>query len=140
MHIFQYLCVMCNKGLSFFHHLIKRIVHQFWIFNIFFIPLEKKHFLWKVHLDKTTLTQNNWEIRVLKVSLTEYCYIYYIARTDFEHNISQLFRVSVVLSRWTFHKKCFFCWGKKKMLYIQNWWTIPLMYLYLYHYMYNVCM
>ena len=41
---------------------------------------------------------------------------------------SQLFRVRVVLSRWTFHKKCFFRWGTKKMLYIQNWWTIPLMY------------
>ena len=27
---------------------------------------------------------------------------------------SQLFRVRVVLSRWTFHKKCFFCWGTKK--------------------------
>ena len=39
---------------------------------------------------------------------------------------SQLFRVRVVLSRWTFHKKCFFRWGTKKMLYIQNWWTIPL--------------
>ena len=39
---------------------------------------------------------------------------------------SQLFRVRVVLSRWTFYKKCFFRWGTKKMLYIQNWWTIPL--------------
>ena len=39
---------------------------------------------------------------------------------------SQLFRVRVVLSRWTFHKKCFSRWGTKKMLYIQNWWTIPL--------------
>ena len=39
---------------------------------------------------------------------------------------SQLFRVRMVLSRWTFYKKCFFRWGTKKMLYIQNWWTIPL--------------
>ena len=28
--------------------------------------------------------------------------------------------------RWTFHKICFFCWDTKKMLNIQNWWTIPL--------------
>ena len=38
---------------------------------------QEKHFLWRVHLDKTTLTRNNWENRVLKVSRTEYCYIYY---------------------------------------------------------------
>ena len=30
------------------------------------------------------------------------------------------------LSRWTFHKKCFFRWDTKKMLCIQNQWTIPL--------------
>ena len=53
-------------------------------------------------------------------------YIMYITRTDFEHHFSQLFRVRVVLSRWTFYKKCFFCWGMNKMLFIQNWWTIPL--------------
>ena len=46
------------------------------------MPQQKKHFLWKVHLDKTTLTRNNWENRVLKVSPTEYCYIYYVYNTD----------------------------------------------------------
>ena len=40
-------------------------------------------------------------------------YIIYISRTDFEHIFSQLFRL-VVLSRWTFYKKCFFCWDTKK--------------------------
>ena len=39
---------------------------------------------------------------------------------------SQLFRVRVVYSRWTFYKKCFFVGARKKMLYIQNLWTIPL--------------
>ena len=39
---------------------------------------------------------------------------------------SQSFRVRNVFSRWTFYKKCFFCWDTKKMSYIQNWWTIPL--------------
>ena len=65
---------------------------------------------------------------MLKVSPIEYCYIYYIniTRTDVEHHFSQLYRVRFVLSRWTFYRKCFFCWGTKKMLYIQNWWTIPL--------------
>ena len=53
-------------------------------------------------------------------------YYIYITRTDFEHHFSQLFRIRVVLSRCTFYKKCFFCWGTKKMLLIQNWWTIPL--------------
>ena len=27
---------------------------------------------------------------------------------------------------WPLIKKCFFCWDTKKMLYFQNWWTIPL--------------
>ena len=58
------------------------IVHQFWIYKIFFVSQQKKHFLWKVHLDETTLTRNNWENRVLKVSPTEYCYIYNIYNTD----------------------------------------------------------
>ena len=54
-----------------------------------------------------------------------YILLLYITWTDFEHNFYQLFRVRVVLSRWTFYKKCFFCWDTKKMLYIQNWLTIP---------------
>ena len=52
-------------------------------------------------------------------------YIIYITRTDFEHYFSQLFWVRVVLSRWTFYKKCLFRWDTKKVLYLQNWWTIP---------------
>ena len=39
---------------------------------------QKKHFLWKVHLDEITLKQNNWENSVLKVSPTEYFYVYCI--------------------------------------------------------------
>ena len=53
-------------------------------------------------------------------------YIIYITPTDFEHHSSQILRVRVVLSRWTFYKKGFFRWDTKKMLYIQNWCTIPL--------------
>ena len=61
---------------------LKGIAHQFWIYNIFFVNQQKKHFLWKVYLNKTTLTRNNWENRVLKVSPIEYCCIYYIYNTD----------------------------------------------------------
>ena len=37
-----------------------------------------------------------------------------ITRTDFEHHFSQLFRVRVVLTRWTFYKKIFFLLGHEK--------------------------
>ena len=59
---------------------------------------------------------------MLKVSPTEYFYIYimYIVRTDFEHHLSQLFRIRIVLSRFTFHKKCFFRWDtKNKVIYLK---------------------
>ena len=55
----------------------KGIVHQFWIYKVFFVSQQKKWFLWKVHLDKTTLTRNNWEKWCSK-----YCYVYYIYNTD----------------------------------------------------------
>ena len=41
-------------------------------------------------------------------------YIIYITRTDYEHHFSQLSRVRVVLSRWTFHKKKFLSLGLEK--------------------------
>ena len=41
------------------------------------------------------------------VRLSTVIYTIYITRPEIEHHFSQLFRVSVVLSRWTFHKKCF---------------------------------
>ena len=62
--------------------MFKGIVHQFWIYNIFFVPHRKKHFLWKVHLDKTTLTQNNSENRVLKVSPFYIYNVYNSTRSD----------------------------------------------------------
>ena len=49
----------------------------------------------------------------------------YITRTDFKHHFSQLFLVRVILSRWTFHEVCFFCWDTKENLYNQNWRAIP---------------
>ena len=59
------------------------------------------------------------------VRLSTVIYILYITPTDFEHHFSQLFRVRVVLSKWTFYKKCFF-WDTKKICYSQKWWAIPL--------------
>ena len=53
---------------SLFVHLVldfRVIVHQFWIYKMCFVFQQKKHYLYKVHLDKTTLTRNNWENRVL---------------------------------------------------------------------------
>ena len=66
---------------------IKGIVHQFWIYNIFFVPYRKKHFLWKVHLDKTTLTRNNWEKKgcTKSVRVIYIIYIIVLGRTDFVH-------------------------------------------------------
>ena len=61
---------------------LEGIVYQFWMNNIFVVSQQKKHFLWKVYLDETTLTQNNGENRVLKVSPTKFCYIYYIYNTE----------------------------------------------------------
>ena len=87
------------------------------IFNRRFIS--KKH-LWLEVIDKIGCSKS------VRPSTVIYIIYIYITRTDFEHNFNQLFRVRVVLSRWTFHEKCFFCWDTKKMLYIQNWWTIPL--------------
>ena len=54
-------------------------------------------------------------------------YILYITRTDFEHHFSQLFFYeSVLFYRDELPIKMFLSLGTKKMLYIQNWWTIPL--------------
>ena len=64
------------------HTQLKGIVHQFWIYKKNFRVSTKTAFFIEVHLDKTTLTRNDWENRVLKVSPSEYCYIYYIYKTD----------------------------------------------------------
>ena len=56
--------------------LIKGIFHQFWIYRIFFVSQQKKHFLWKVFSIKQLLTWNNWEklcsksVPVIIISIT----------------------------------------------------------------------
>ena len=85
---------------------LKGLFTNFEYITFFFVSKQKKHFLCKVHVSKRTLTRNNLEKRVLKVSPTKYFYVYlYITRTDFEQHISQLFRVRFVLSRWNFCEK-----------------------------------
>jgi len=89
---------------------LKGIVRQFWIYNILFVSQLKKHFLRRVHLDKTTLTRIIGKIgctKSVRPSTVIYIIIY-ITRTDFAHHFSLLFRVRVVLSRWTFWKNIFF--------------------------------
>ena len=79
--LFSVLCLvtMFIRAVAVF----KGIVHQFWIYNIFFVPQRKKHFLWKVHLDKTTLTRNNWEKWCSKSVRVIYIYnIYNSTRSD----------------------------------------------------------
>ena len=79
-----------------------------------FLNKKKQFFLWKVHLNKTILTRNNWENRSKSVRPSTVIYTIYITRTDFEHHFSQLFRIRVVLSRWTFHKYVSFGGTRKK--------------------------
>ena len=105
--------------------LLKGIVHQFSIYNIFSC-LNKRIIFYK----RSILIKQLWQEILEKIGCSKPVRpstVIYITRTDFELYFSQLLRVRVVLSRWTFYKKCFFWWGTKKMLYIQNWWTIPLM-------------
>ena len=78
--------------------------------NIFYKRSISIKLLWLEIIEKRGCTKS--------VRPSTIIYIIYITRTDFEHHFSQLFRVRVVLSRWTFHKKCFLWWGTKKMLYI----------------------
>ena len=99
-----------------FLRVLKGIVHQFWIYNICFVALPKKHFLWKVHLAKTTLTRNNWEKRVHKVTPTEDYYIYYIYNTDW---LCAPFFLNYFESEWFYRDEPFikyvsFGWARKK--------------------------
>ena len=102
-----------TQGKCYIFKIAEGIVHQFWIYNIFFVSQQKKHFLWKVHLDEIPLTRNNGENRVLKVSPTEYCYIYrrtlstiflnYFASQLFYRDGPFIINVSFVETR----KKCY---------------------------------
>ena len=97
---------------------LKGIVHRFWMNNIFIVPQREKHFSWKVHLDKTTLTQNNRE----KWCSRSVCVIYItvIGQTDFELPIFSVISSQSCFIEMELLQKCFFCWGTIKMLYIQN--------------------
>ena len=94
----------------------------------FFSWLNKRNIFYERSTSiKTTLTRNNWENRMLSQSDgVLFCYIIHIniKRTDFEHPI-----FSFISSQSCFlemDKKFLFCWDTTKMLYSQNWWTIPL--------------
>ena len=102
---------ICRKTYSSYIK-FKETVHQFWIYNIFLVPQQKKHFCKRSILIKQLWLEIIEKILCLKAVRVIYIiYITVLGRTDFEHNFSQLFRV--VLTRWTFHKKCFYCWDRK---------------------------
>ena len=111
------------------HHYIKGIVHQFWIYNIFNVAQQKKHFLLKIHLDKTTLTWNNWEKWGSK-SVREY--IHNLCNSTWSDWLwapcfLNYFESELFNRDGPFLKNVFFLLRHKKMFYIQNWWTISLM-------------
>ena len=60
-------------------------------FITFFVSQQKKHFSWKVYLDKPTLTRNNWENCCSKsVRVIYTIYITVLGRIDFEHPIFRI--------------------------------------------------
>ena len=67
------------------------------------------------------MNRNNLENRVLKVSPTEYCFIYiiYITRTDFEHQFLNYFESELLYRDGTFIKNVSFV-ETQKTSYIQN--------------------
>ena len=80
--------------------LLKRIVYQFWIYNIFSC-LNKRYIFYKMFITIKQLWLKITEKKRCSKSfrLSTVIYIIFITRTDFEHHFSQLFRVRIVLSR-----------------------------------------
>ena len=72
------------------------IVHQFWVYSVFSC-LNKRNIFYK----RFILIKQLW-LEII------------------EHHFSKLFQFRVVLSRWSFYKKCFFRWDTRNLLYIQN--------------------
>jgi len=78
--------------------------------NIFYKRSISIKQLWLKIIEKIGCSKSAW--------LSNAIYALYIIY-NFEHNFTKLFRVRVVTSRWTLHKKGFFCWDTEKVLYIQ---------------------
>ena len=99
-------------------------------YTTFFPCLIRITIIYERSISIKQLWLENLRKMVLKVS-PYYTYVYiiyiivYLVGLTLSTLFSQLLRVKDVLSRWTFHKKCSFCWPTKKRLYIQNWWAIP---------------
>ena len=53
-------------------------------------------------------------------------YIIVLDWTDFVHPFFSIISSQSGFIEMNLYKKYFFRWGRRKMLYIQNWWTIPL--------------
>ena len=78
---YYYLNVMHTRCIQLGILTLKGLFTNFEYIKNFSCPTERNIFYEKVHLDKTTLTRNNWENRVHKVSPTEYYHIYYSYNT-----------------------------------------------------------
>ena len=103
--VFFHFWFLLLLNFFFFHYTamtsFKGNVHQFWIYNIFFVSQQKKYFSWTVHHDKTTLTRNNCEKWCSK-SVRVIYNTYNSTRLDWLWSLSlfsQLFRVWVISSR-----------------------------------------
>ena len=104
----------------FFFLSYRRLYINFVIYNILLRDNKRSTILWKVHLEKTTLTRSNWEkgsVKSIQPSTDIlYYYIIYKTQIDFADLCSQLL-VRVVFSRWAFHNKCYiFKIGEQSLL------------------------
>ena len=74
-------------------NILKGIFHQFWVYNIFFVPLRKKHFLWRFILIKQLWLEIIEKIVCSKsVRPSTVIYIIYITWTDFKHHSLNYFK------------------------------------------------
>ena len=72
----------------------------------------------RVHLDKTTLTRDNWEKWCSKsVRVIYIIYITVLGRTDFEHPIFSIISSQNCFIEMDLLLKMFFCWDTKKFLF-----------------------
>ena len=103
----------CNRTITLF---LKGLFTNFEYITFFSCPTERNIFYKRFILDKTTLTRNNWEKRLHKVSP---CYIYIIyiivlGRTDFVHPFFSIISSQSGFIEMDLLQKIFFLVGHEK--------------------------
>ena len=86
--------------------------------NIFYKRFISIKPLWLEIIEKKGCTKS---VRVIYI-----IYIIVLGRTDFVHPFLSIISSQSGFIEMDLLQKMFFLWGTKKMVYIQNWWTIPL--------------